>query len=263
LFSSPVREVTQPTPVVPLLSNATARPEPKRDESQHDDSGDVVGVDLVWNEYKDDNQALRYSLGAEYPQIISPDTRATRAFNRAVEAHIFGRITPLRDALLRSPRREKDLPDIADELRYSVSVAYARPDLISVRLEAHDYSWPAAHGGNTSTSITFDLRSGRRISLESLFRAHSSYLSVIAQYCEEELNRRGILCGPGTLFAGGTSPTAKHYRTWNVTKDGLMITFDEYQVAAHTEGQPSVIVPYETLQTIIDPKGPLGTFLQR
>jgi hypothetical protein len=246
----------------PSSSAVEPTPTSHDDDQPADDSDDVRDVDLVWNEFKDDSATLRYSLGARYPQIVNPDTPSTRAFNRIVREEVFRRLTPLQNALLRSPRHEADLPDVADELQYSAYIVYARPELISVILNAHDYSWPAAHGGNTCESITMDLRSGRRLSLSDLFRARSNFLAVIAQYCADDLARRGPQCGPGTLFAGGTAPTAKHYRTWNVTKAGLLITFDEYQVAAHTEGQPTVIVPYEALKTVVDRRGPLRTLLQ-
>ena len=40
--------------------------------------------------------------------------------------------------------------------------------------------------------------------------------------------------------------------------DGLLITFEMYQVAPGASGPMQVLVPYEHLQTVIDPQGPLA-----
>jgi hypothetical protein len=52
-------------------------------------------------------------------------------------------------------------------------------------------------------------------------------------------------------------PTPENYRNWNIATDGLMITFDEYQVAAYAAGPQTVVVPYSELQAVIDPASPL------
>jgi hypothetical protein len=42
----------------------------------------------------------------------------------------------------------------------------------------------------------------------------------------------------------------------------LLITFDEYQVAAYAAGPQTVVVPYSELKGLIDPQGALGNFIQ-
>jgi hypothetical protein len=45
-----------------------------------------------------------------------------------------------------------------------------------------------------------------------------------------------------------------------ITKKGLWITFDPYQVAAYAAGPQTVLVPYSALKDIIKPDGPVATF---
>jgi hypothetical protein len=54
----------------------------------------------------------------------------------------------------------------------------------------------------------------------------------------------------------------ENYRNWNITPDGLMITFDEYQVAPYAAGPQTVTVPYSELRGLINPEGVLKQFTQ-
>ena len=58
----------------------------------------------------------------------------------------------------------------------------------------------------------------------------------------------------------GAGPHADNYRAWAITKKGLWITFDPYQVAAYAAGPQYVLVPYSALKDIIKPDGPIGNF---
>ena len=64
------------------------------------------------------------------------------------------------------------------------------------------------------------------------------------------------------LMPVGADPLPDNYRTWNIAVDGLVITFDAYQVAAYAAGPQIVTIPYMELQAIIDPSGPLEVYLQ-
>ncbi len=83
-------------------------------------------------------------------------------------------------------------------------------------------------------------------------------LDKIANYCIAQLKTRNI---GFEAFTSGAQPTPENYGNWNITPDGLLITFDEYQVAAYAAGPQEVVVPYTELQSVIDPHGPLQGFL--
>jgi hypothetical protein len=48
--------------------------------------------------------------------------------------------------------------------------------------------------------------------------------------------------------------------TWHLTSDGLLVTFNEYQVAPYASGPQTVIAPYAQLKGLISPREPLATF---
>jgi hypothetical protein len=132
-------------------------------------------------------------------------------------------------------------------------------DIWSIKLDFSFYSDGAAHPGLYSITVNYDLAQGKELALGDLFLPNSNYLEAISNYCIAELSKQPFFDTP---FQEGAKPTAENYRNWNITKDGLMITFDEYQVAPYAAGPQTVVVPYSTLQTVINPQGPLGKISQ-
>ncbi len=131
-------------------------------------------------------------------------------------------------------------------------------DLLSVKFEIMIYIDGAAHPGTHSRTVTYDMQAGADVRLEQFFRPGSNYLEMIANYCIAQLETRDI---GFEASSGGAQPVPENYGSWNITPDGLLITFDEYQVAAYAAGPQEVVVPYAELQSVIDPNGPLKAFM--
>jgi hypothetical protein len=56
----------------------------------------------------------------------------------------------------------------------------------------------------------------------------------------------------------GAAPNAKNYQNWTITRKGLGINFDAYQVGPYAAGPQYVLVPYSSLKDLINPEGPVG-----
>jgi len=82
---------------------------------------------------------------------------------------------------------------------------------------------------------------------------------VIANYCITVLSKQPFFDGP---FTDGANPTVENYRNWNITPEGLMITFDTYQVAPGAAGPQVVVVPYGQISAVIDPQGALAGIIR-
>jgi hypothetical protein len=133
-------------------------------------------------------------------------------------------------------------------------------NIFSLKFTISTYMKGAAHPFDYTRTATYDLEKGEDVTLEQLFLPGSDYLGTISAYCISKLQASEI--GP-VLIAEGAQPDAKNYRNWNITAHGLLITFDEYQVAAYAAGPQRVVVPYTELQSIIDPQGPLVGVLSK
>jgi Protein of unknown function (DUF3298) len=131
-------------------------------------------------------------------------------------------------------------------------------NIVSLKFQIMIYIQGAAHPGTHFRTVTYDLETGSDMRLAQLFLSGSDYLEKIANYCIAQLSTRDI---GFDASSNGAQPVPEKYGNWNITSDGLMITFDEYQVAAYAAGPQEVVVPYTELSSVIDPQGPLGVFL--
>ncbi|MGB8213752.1 MAG: RsiV family protein [Anaerolineales bacterium] len=131
-------------------------------------------------------------------------------------------------------------------------------NLLSLRFQIKTYIYETAHPNTHNRTVTYDLEAGADIQLEQLFLPGSDYLGMIANYCIAQLKTRNI---GFDAFASGAQPNPENYGNWNITQTGLLITFNESQVAPFAAGAQEVTVPYAQLQSVIDPHGPLAGFL--
>jgi hypothetical protein len=151
---------------------------------------------------------------------------------------------------------DPNLPD--SSLNVSFKLLSPPGNIYSLKFEISSYIKGAAHPFDFSRTVTHDLQKGEDISLDQLFLPGSDYLGTISAYCIAQLQASEI----GPVFSKeGAQPDTKNFRNWNITTDGLLITFDEYQVAPYAAGPQTVVVPYSELQSVIDPQGPLVGYL--
>lgn len=124
----------------------------------------------------------------------------------------------------------------------------------SIQLMEETYMAGAAHPSHQIISLVYDLENGQEVTLNQLFLPNSNYLQVIADTCKAELRKREIGFDEQQQ---GADPTPQNYAVWNLSTDGLVITFNEYQVAAYAAGPQMVTIPWAALKAVVDPQGPI------
>ena len=213
---------------------------------------------------RDNSKEKRYSVDAEYPEIQG-DLRFD-GFNREARSLVTKDVGAFKaaetsdeyadDTTLPSETQNSTL-----DLRYEVR--YATDDLISVEFTESSYSRGAAHPNSLTTVLNYDVKNNRKLGLSDLFSA-KNYLRVIANYCMKDLRDRAKNDSDSMIseemMQSGASPHADNYRAVAITKKGLWVTFDPYQVAPYAAGPQFVLVPYSALKDIIKPDGAIGPF---
>lgn len=109
-------------------------------------------------------------------------------------------------------------------------------------------------------SLFFNLNNRVMINLSDLFIKNSVYLKRISDYCRATLKNKEELIDK-ELIDEGTAPTKSNYKIWSITPEGILIYFEDYQVASHGNSPQEVVVPYSFLLDIIKPDGPLADLL--
>lgn len=219
-------------------------------------------ADLVAKQIKESNKKLMYDIDARYPQLTGGSNPNFEKFNSVVRAPVLKEVAGFKKAMApdegEEPRPEGSM---GSDLNVSYDVALAQDDLISVGFSIGSYYQGAAHPNTVSDAVNYDLKNGKPLKLADLFKPGAKYLQEIANYCIADLKKQGKEKGLlDEEIQNGAAPNAKNYRSWTITKKGLGISFDAYQVGPYAAGPQYVLVPYSALKDVINPEGPVGQF---
>jgi hypothetical protein len=213
-------------------------------------------VTLISAPYSETNQTPPFTITSQTPQLIGSDDPRVTAFNQRLNALVTKEVDTFRQSFL-----QNTAPTVnnGSSLNVTYTLVSQINDLWSFKFDFSFYSDGAAHPGLYSITVNYDLGQGRELALSDLFLPNSNFLEVISNSCIAELSKQPFFDGS---FSEGAQPTSENYRIWNISPDGLMITFDEYQVAPYAAGPQEVTVPFGELQAVINPQGPLGKLNQ-
>jgi hypothetical protein len=225
------------------------------------------GTQIVDRQIKESVKAKRLDLFAEYPELTGSTSAA--AFNQLVKARITKELADFRKQMMSITAADlKMLPEgMNNYIDIGYSVEYADNDLISVNFLEGTFTG-GVHPNYNYFTVTYDLKNGRELKLSELFKPGAKYLEAISAYAIKDLQSRKMPDSDENMglaqdvFADGAKPAAENYQNWNITKKGLMFTFDPYQVGPYAVGSQTVIVPYARLKEIVRTGSALTKIMQ-
>lgn len=193
-----------------------------------------------------------FDIAYDYPVFLSNAFEHAAEFNALVLAVVLRDVHSMREDSLRTPLstlpgERWPWPDVSD-LAGSFQVMLCTPDLVSVRLPVYRYGAGAAHPGHFTHCLSFQATPGFQLSLRHLFRELSSALLSLSGICAETLRVEDP-----HVFAEGLSPAPANFERFNLTPEGLSLTFAEYQVGPYTAGEPTVLIPWPRLVELLEP----------
>lgn len=198
-----------------------------------------------------------WTVALAYPQLVGTSL-AIQAINARLRSDAFGAESGFFQELASFGPPAPGAPHFASSLFGGVQTAIDTPRYVGFVSAAGIMPAGAAHPTTTVSTRTFELRTGRALSLAALFRPTSDYLAVLSRQSRRLLRPvLGRFLDP-TMFDPGTAPVAANFTAWSLTPFGLRITFQNYQVAAYAVGTPSVVIPYAALAKVALANGPMA-----
>lgn len=256
--------------LIMLAGNWSKPPGEKGEEkktafSVHEEPISLSGdVELVGKAIKESNKKLNYEIDAQYPQLNGGNNPNFPKFNQASRTAIMKDVAEFKKTM--APEVGEEPPpegSMGSDLGISYSLALAQDDLVSVKFDVSSYYQGAAHPNSYSSVLNYDLRNGKQLKLADLFKPGAKYLQTISSYCIAELKKQSKDKSlPEDEIQQGAAPVAKNYKSWTISKHGLGIVFDAYQVGPYAAGPQFVLVPYSALKDLINPEGPIAQFAQ-
>ena len=190
-----------------------------------------------------------YEMSAEYPEAISKNI-AVKRFNGWIKRRVLADVARFRNLELRAePRaRRSGKRSITEGLEINFVMYYSDDWLLSFRLTHRVMAAGQMHPINYYETINYDLRKSRPLRALDVFKR--GYLVVFSRYSRNWLSENYEIPSQN-WFMEGTAPRVKNFPDWNILPDGILISFEDYQVSSHNFGQPELIVPYHELKKVL------------
>jgi hypothetical protein len=209
------------------------------------------GLKLVPEQVRLKSESAGYDIDVSYPQIF--DMTDTKTANvRKVNQHIKGAATklyqwPLNPAAAgRRPFQAR--AGIRDTVSFTYHVGLATDSFLSVEFIGYSYDGSASRHVQDSFTLNYDLASGQQLKLSDIFKPRSNYLEVISSYCQNELSKDT----PRALNNEALAPSAKNFEHWQITSNGILLSFQGCKVASCSDGDLIVQIPFSRLESVLN-----------
>ncbi len=273
----------EPSPSPSLVETSQAMQKAKTTEELYEfnaEQGEVTlasGAKIVEKEFSEENAKLKYRNSVSYPQFVGALNASQETFNTAVMQRAKREFDEYRIEQLKPRSNAERFPKYHEDVEEVLQVSYDLPlvdqNQLSVRFWATTYGRGAAHPVDYFFVFNFDLNSGKELRLTDLFSEPKKALSVISAYCRkvvtEGICREGGWAGKQSfedclsnapLWEQGIEPTVENYKAWNITRDGLVISFEPCQLTGCASGEFYVVVPYSEMQAVMWEKSVLRLY---
>jgi hypothetical protein len=213
------------------------------------------------------HEGLRsYDISVDCPLIMNARTPKTRRFNRWMLRKIRGYVTQFesleRAAEIHDRRKRLKKVEIDESLEILYQVYYSDERLISLRLSHIVMALGQMHPIDYYETINYDLQKGHDLHPTEVFRRR--YLKAFSAYAREELKNKYDLDAEWSneWLKRGTRPYEHNFKNWNITPDGILISFEDYQIAPHAFGQAEMIIPFQQLKRVIRSDSVYASFIR-
>ena len=201
------------------------------------------------------NQQANYQIILRYPQLSGTNlSNGAQGFNHIIQMVIKDQTSQFTKSLQENlanknlfPKANSYLKIDYDNLQSFMS-ASLKTNYISVLFKINSFQLGMAHPYQENISINYELSQNKKLELEDLFKPNFNYLSFLANSSRSMLKNKNI---PFDMLTAGTAPKIENFKNWNLTLKGLLITFDEAQVAPRYYGQQQVLIPNAELKSVL------------
>lgn len=179
-----------------------------------------------------------------YPRVSGlPDDGVEEKINRLIQDQVLAMI----------PREGCE---VYQEIKGIYEVELNDRSILSVKFDVYTIRIHAANGINEQRSLTVNLETGKEYRLYDLFKRNSNYKSVISGIIKDQIEEQNI-------------PLVKEFRgiddyeEFYLTKNALVIYFQEIEFTPHYIGVPEFSIPYSQIRNLVREDGPIARFINK
>lgn len=211
----------------------------------------VIEDELYYN-----NELLLY-YKIEYPQLFSENyqsncvrinrylsERAFQLVKYCVDIHFQLAINHYRYSI------KRNIPIRQFEMYYVYTITNNENNILSLYYDDYRYLG-GAHGMTERTSDTFNIETGDIIKLCSLFNYNVDYVRLIKDFIKMEIRLQSLL--DNNMYFEDYEKNVDTYFNVNsfyLTPQGIVIYFQQYEIAPYAAGIPEFLIPYEQEEVV-------------
>ena len=212
---------------------------------------------------QDPGQGCVYvTFEVQYPKItIDSDSQTADKINAVIEAEILSRLGSLSEyeewAKEEYTLREEIAKEQGEDILWQpyvaeVSYEVKRADDKILSLLLLDFNYlGGAHGGHGYTGLTFDMRTGEKLSLETIGESEQAVRDEVEPLLLQQAEQMQAAVEKGEGEIGLFEEYAEYMPdvltddTWYLTQDGMEVVANEYLIAPYAAGAITFEIPYE------------------
>jgi hypothetical protein len=248
MATPPLAPTTAPAmafPATPTAAPAPTTPLPTRPPHTID-LGE--GRWIATHSFEGQDQARNYTINAQWPVVEGVTTPQIEQFNLAAQTLMSDTLAGFQQMIT------EPLLGQGGSIYFNYRVINASNGLLSILFDVSTYTG-GAHGNTVHVPLNFDLNTGQALTFADVFKPGVDVINTLAVIASDELTRTNRL-----MFPEGAEPRPENYQVWNFDFNGLLITFDQYQVMPYAAGPQTVAIPYYELKADLKPDSPLADF---
>lgn len=225
---------------------------------------------LRYLQLKEKSDEHLYDFEADYALIGSGDCTSDSETNLCINAFVTRNLQRFRVDAVGGSEHKHQMKDTSlsaagwDSLTISHTVSLFTDEIFSLEFQLASYGAGAAHPNYETQTLNFRLHPSMQLELQDLFKHSSSYLDVLSAYCIEDLHKQHLRRWDNTVeraemlkhgkdewILRGAAPEYRNYERISLSKNGVTVHFDPYQVDCYAAGKYEVFIPAYELKSVI------------
>ncbi|WP_372632060.1 stalk domain-containing protein [Cohnella sp.] len=211
----------------------------------YDPATKAIGIETIQeNALKIETEAIkedgkRKSIAVHYPRITGyANEEVQKKINETLKKDAELNVDLARQSLDGALGEGSESYEVSFKGTYTVT--YNEQDKLSLYVDYHIYTG-GAHGTTARVTYTFDLKTGKQLTLTDVTGGNSKYVSIINGHIQNQIKARGIgLLNPFRTIEPDRDFFLKH--------NGVVVYFTQYEYTPYAAGMPEFEVPFSAFE---------------
>lgn len=195
----------------------------------------IINVKAISNnEYKIEEKTNNYKITVYYPKTDYSK------LNNVINDKIYGYIKEFKEDVNSS--------DYPINQYYSLIIlydSYEYDNYISYIFRIEDYTG-GAHPNHRIYTVVYDIKNNEIITIDDLINKNQNILNIFSETSREILKSNNRITS-STMLYEGTKPKLQNFENFVLSKNGIILFFQQYQVAPYSQGEFNVLINYKKL----------------